>query len=255
MVVVTLAGLCGPAAGCAGTRGKDLRVSVVEHREDRWATTLGETTVVVYARPRLRREVEQLFEHLSALQHQGLELRPGYELHFGWTTLTLTEQAGEYVFYEPDYDAADPEGASREDISASLDVLTAQHAVLMLAQRKAEAVDFDQHVLVSRGALERDRVYLVRVESPGARLTGWRIAPTDDDITDAEVDSMPVYEVYKRRPDLLSAMLLPAGFMAFFDDRGIDVIVDERDQPVWHRARPDEAAGEASDPGPDPGPA
>ncbi len=232
---LVLAAVGVTAVGCAH-HPRGLKVQVVEPREDRWSTTVGEETVVVYAAPRLRAEVELLFEYLALLSQKGLELAPGYRLHFGWTTLTLTERQGEFVFYEPDYDALDPEGATREDISASLDVLTGQNAVLLKAKQRPAPVNFDQHVLVSRGALEASDVYLVRVESPGARLTGWRIAPTEGDVAAAEVDSLPVHEVYKRRPDLLSAMLLPPGFMAFFDAEGLQVLVDADDEPVWVRA-------------------
>lgn len=235
--VLVLAATGLTLGGCA-QRARNLNVQVVEPREDRWSTTVGQQMVVVYAAPRLRAEVELLFEYLAMLSQKGLDLAPGYRLHFGWTTLTLTEQQGEFVFYEPDYDAIDPEGSTREDISASLDVLTDQNAVLLKARQRPAPVNFDQHVLVSRGALEASEVYLVRVESPGARLTGWRIAPTEGDVAAAEVDSLPVHEVYKRRPDLLSAMLLPPGFMAFYDAEGLQVLVDGQDEPVWVRPAP-----------------
>jgi len=244
--VLVLAAVGSSVTGCA-KHHRGLNVQVVETRDDRWATMVGEDTIVVYAAPRLRAQVELLFDYLAELNSKGLEMDPGYRLHFGWTTLTLTEQRGEFVFHEPDYDAADPEGATREDISATLDVFTSQHAVLMLAQRRPEPVNFDQHVLVSRGALEQSDVYLVRVQSPGSRLTGWRIAPTEGDVSAAEVDSMPVHALYKQRPDLLAAMLLPAGFMAFFDADGLGVIVDEHNQPVWKRAIPAGSEAEFDD--------
>ena len=141
------------------------------------------------------------------------------------------------VFQEPDYDAENPESAMRDDISASVRMLSEQTEVLARIGMQGQDVNFDEHVLLTKGALELDKVYLVRVASPGGRVTGWRIAGTEDEEGEMEIDSVPLYEVFRRRPALVRAMLLPVGFMVFFEGDRIQVIVDPNDEPVWERVQ------------------
>jgi hypothetical protein len=228
---------CGPAPHGTKTEAPNVELAP-EPREDRHQRSFGEQQLVAFCDPELRKEVDVLFELVGQLHAQGAELKEGLRVHAGWTTLVLERAEGELVFAEPDYDATDPEAATRTEISASLRMLREQTEVLTRIGHRGEDVNFDQHVLMSRGALETPKVYLVRVASPGGRLTGWRIAPTDEQEGEMEVDSVPLHVVYKQRPALVRAMLLPVGYMAFFEGEDIEVIVDPQDQPIWSRAEP-----------------
>lgn len=225
---------CGPAPRGSRTEAPNVELAPTP-RADRHHRSFGERELVVFCDPELRREVDVLFEIVAELHGQGAALDEGLRVHAGWTTLVLERKEGELVFAEPDYEAADPESATRTEISASLRMLRDQTEILTRIGHQGEDVNFDQHVLMSRGALEQSKVYLVRVASPGGRLTGWRIAPTEEQEGEMEVDSIPLYEVYKKRPALVSAMLLPVGYMAFFEGENIEVIVDPDDQPIWSR--------------------
>lgn len=207
-------------------------------REDRFVRIYGETSVIAYCDPYLEPVVEHVFDLLAELHGQGAVMHAGQRFPMGWTTLFLeVDPKGELVLREPDYSAPDPEIATRPDISASLAMLARQLLVLANVDETGQAVNYDQHVLTVRGALEEEDVYLVRVESPGGRLTGWRIAPTEERPVE-EVDSLPVHEILRRRPELVEAMTLPPGYMAFYEGKDLAIIVDAKNEAVWRKDGP-----------------
>jgi hypothetical protein len=229
-----------PAGGlaCAGpaARASAARVEIAPAAAaDRHARRIGDAQVVAYCDPRLRTQVELLFDAVDGMRRQGARIRAGLRVPAGWTTLTLAAGDGGLVVREPDYDARDPERQTRPDITISLDVLDRQTRVLADVGVEGQALDFDEHVLLVRGVLDRERVYLVRVQSPGGRSTGWRVAPTEgeDEGLEMEVESVPLWTLVRARPALLRAMLLPPGYMVFFRRDEIEAIVDPDDRQVW----------------------
>jgi hypothetical protein len=240
-----------PLGGCAAKPGVRVNVRVAEPgtdaergieeareeaREDRHSRAFGDRRVIVYADPELRGEVERFFDSLVELEVSGAKLADGMKIPLGWTTLTLSLHGRDSHVFEPNY-AADPERELREDISVSLRILLGQQRVLTDAGIKGESVDFDEHVLVAPGALDAPSVYLVRVVSPGGRMTGWRVAinrENEDEVSpEGDIDSLPVHVLLKRRPALLAALLLPPGYMAFFELDEIVGLVNPNDELVW----------------------
>ena len=104
---------------------------------------------------------------------------------------------------------------------------------LLRAGVAPNSVNYDQHVLVARGALDNPQVFWVRVDSPGGRLTGWRLAPMDLGEGELEVDSLPVHEIWRKRPALLQTLLLPAGWMAYYEGDEVVALVNPSNQMVW----------------------
>jgi hypothetical protein len=201
----------------------------------------GNQTIHVQADPSLDGEVDRLFEVFATMRDEAFVIRDGGELPIGWTRLRFEVDGARIQVLEPDYDG-DPEHDSRPDITVSLATLARQRAVLNLAGVAGAPIDFDRHVLTVRGALEQDEVFLLRVESPGGRMTGWRLSPTAGMLPEDEVDSIPVHEILRARPELLDAMLLPPGYMAFYAGERLVTLVDERDEVVWDWARDGELA-------------
>lgn len=229
-------GLAALALGaCGGPRITNVRLAEPE-REDRWVEKVGEEEVVVYADPSLEPQIRELYAAIRHLEEQGVPIADGFSIQYGWTTLrAVRDPGGELVMREPDYDAANPEQATRADVSVSLRLDADQRSLAERALVDPQPVNFDQQIMVAAGALDQQRVYLVRVASPGARLSGWRLAGTEVDLPDAEAEYVPVHALLKRRPGLLVAMQLPEGYMAFFDGDELEVVVDRDDKPVWIR--------------------
>jgi hypothetical protein len=221
----------------AGTNTGTTTGADASTRDDEHVMAYGAQTIYVYAAPELDREVARLFALFEDLASEQVPLDGSTRLPIGWTTLSFSiegERGERLVVQEPNY-ADQPETHTRPDISLSLATLARQRAVLEQAQVHGAAINFDQHVLVIRGSLELDQVFLLRVESPGGRLTGWRLSPTEGIAAGSETESLPVYAILAARPALLDAMLLPPGYMAFYEGDAITTIVNERDEVVWDR--------------------
>ncbi|KIG13222.1 hypothetical protein DB30_00445 [Enhygromyxa salina] len=201
-------------------------------RPGEWVVDYGDQTLLVHADPALGGEVERLLLLFGDLLAESVPITEQTRLPIGWTTLSFVADHGRLVVEEPDY-PNDPEANTRPDVSASLATLARQRAVLQQAGVAGEAIDFDQHVLTITGVLERDELMLVRVESPGGRMTGWRLTPAEGIEEADEVESLPVHVIFNARPELLDAMLLPAGFLALFAGGRLTTIVNEANEIVW----------------------
>ena len=213
---------------------------MLERRPDQWSSTIAGEAVVTFCSPTLRVEVEALFTHLRDLSRQGVAFAPGARVPYRWTTLEVRQGPGRLELWEPDYER-DPEGAFTPGVDVSLRVAQEQQRVLQLAEVTGLDVQFDQHVLVATESWRRDDLMLARVDSPGGRLTGWRIVPANVEEGLGEVESVPLHEVYRRRPELLGAMRLPPGYLAFYEAGGIIAIVDPGDVLVWSAPTSDAA--------------
>jgi hypothetical protein len=225
------------AAPAACSRVGRYRVRHVElaspPRDDRFAREITGASVVAYCDPRLGEAASSLLARLAAHVNKENPLREGLEFADGWTTFTLVGEGADLVLAEPDYDAVDPEATLRPDVTVSLDVLDRQLALTRQCGVDPRSIDFDQHVIGGPGVLDVDDIMLLRVESPGGRMTGWRIAPATGELGEGDLESWPVHVLWKRRPALLDALLLPAGIMAFYAKDQLQVVVGPDNEPIW----------------------
>ncbi|PRP98800.1 hypothetical protein ENSA5_29560 [Enhygromyxa salina] len=229
---------CGPERSTA-TPDADPNPAVVTEfdqpqptREGEHTFAYGPQTIYVYADPSLDREVERLLLLFEDLRAESVPITAKTRIPIGWTTLSFALDGERLVVEEPDYDN-EPESRTRPDISVSLATLARQRAVLEQVGIPGQAIEFDQHVLTIRGVLERDEVMLVRVESPGGRLTGWRLTPAEGIEEADEIESLPVYAILAARPELLDAMLLPPGYLVLYAGKQLTTIVNEANEIVW----------------------
>jgi hypothetical protein len=196
----------------------------------------GARTIAVYADPRLDGEVARLFLLFEDLRAEAVPLSEQTRLPIGWTTLSFTDDGERLIVQEPDYDNQ-PETRTRPDISVSLATLARQRRVLEQVGVPGAAIDFDQHVLSIVGVLEQSELMLIRVESPGGRMTGWRLTPAEGIAESDEVESLPVYAILAARPELLDAMLLPPGYLVLYSGDQLTTIVNEANEIVWDWTR------------------
>lgn len=233
---------CKPTAPSEPSESSEPAKPVVPRPPDNeHAFRYGGQTIYAYADRSLEGEVERLFEVFAAMRDESFVIEDGSELPIGWTRLRFAVEGDRITMHEPNYDG-DPEHDSRPDISVSLATLARQRGVLNLVGVPGAPIDFDRHVLVVRGALEQAEVFLFRVESPGGRMTGWRVSPTAGMQAEDEVDSLPVHAILRARPELVDAMLLPPGYMAFYTGERLVTLVDGHDEVVWDWARDGELA-------------
>jgi hypothetical protein len=172
--------------------------------------------------------VLDVFERLAG---SGSPLRPGFQIRFGWSLFRLVEEADEenaLRVTEPDF-AAWPEELWVPTIDRSLDVLAAQTSLLRGLDVDAEDVFFDQKLIAAPGALAASGVFLRRGDRLSEEDSGWLLGTLEDPeaLTLGEgLEGVWVASLVERRPALLQALVLPAGFIAIFSGDSIDQILD-----------------------------
>ena len=209
-----------------------LNVVIVGGEEDRFTRQIGGARIVIGCDPLLTDEVELLFAHLRELSRRGIELVDGVEVPYGWTTFSLQLVRGRLEVWEPDYER-ETESRGRPEISASLKIDAAQRSFLSKIAVESSEVQYDQHMLVSSDAWSSDQVMLFRVASPGGRMSGWRMVNPHAESDAGTIESVPIYEVYRRRPELLSSLTLPPGYLVFYRSGAPHMVMDSSDQVIW----------------------
>jgi hypothetical protein len=183
-------------------------------------------------------QAESMLEAVASFRDKGRGLGDGVTVQFGWSLLTLRQRGDELIVCEPDFDS-DPLTRIREDVTCTLAVLTGQAAVINLLGVEPEEVHFNDWVLVYRGCLDEQRVFLYRHERE-PEVSGWSVDPVDSPLPEVKEENfefLRVFELLSRRPELLKVMGLPEGYMVFFKGDRIDAVFDENERDVWEASK------------------
>ena len=172
----------------------------------------------------LARDVLETLARLAARE----ALRDGLRVRFGWSLLTLREQApGTLTVCEPDF-AGDPLRAVRPGVETTLDVLRRQAALLRRVGAPPADVRFDQSVIVRRGAFDRGDVQLLREAPVGSDDSGWRVVRVDLPHSRAAEDFelMLVSSLLASCPAALAGLALPTGYAVSVSSGRIVAVMD-----------------------------
>ncbi|WP_225411012.1 hypothetical protein [Stigmatella hybrida] len=157
---------------------------------------------------------EWVMEVLAKLPAGGLI--PGRTLRFGWSSIRLDPRGGALVVTEPDFDG-DPLNAWRDDVTVTLQV---QGSMLETAQgvdAEPRFPRFTDTVTAVPGWEKSERVALARALAPEVGDSGWLIMPPGA-LSTVPPEQFPVFELLRRRSELLSAMALPGGWVVEFEE-------------------------------------
>jgi len=198
---------------------------------------IGGKRIAVHVPPSLAPLGEDLLEKLAELDAKGPPLSDGSTIAFGWTQLTLEERGDELVVREPDY-CGDALHDTVSDVGYTLRVIVDQLRVCKRVGAEPQDTWYASRLLVKRGALDEERVYLERKPPMHAEDSGWylgtvngaleREAPSADDL-----EMLYVYELFPKRYGLLRAMALPVGYLAVFSRMSIEHVLDPSNDDVW----------------------
>jgi hypothetical protein len=184
---------------------------------------VGEATLRAHCRQGLLPGAHWMLGQLARFADEPPGLAPGVKVEFGWSLLWLREDGDVLAVCEPDFEG-DPMRDQVDDVTGTLSVLAAQSGVLS-EYKVAEPVPtrFDQKIVVAKGVLDLDRVYLERT-APQPGDSGWYIGPVDEgDQVDESAspedryDAILAHELLGRRPALVTVLSLPLGALVVFD--------------------------------------
>lgn len=203
---------------------------------------IGDKTVMLQCRDDLEPQAGEILGELKRnFASQSERLKHGFKVQFGWSVLCLMERAPGLVLCEPNF-RGNPLAEWNDDVSTTLVVLTQQVSFLRsIALPASDAVDvrFDDKIVLSKGCLSDQRIYLDRKKVSRGRPgllddSGWYIGPVPPP-EQPQYQAMRVYQLLDLRPAALAVLGLPPGFAVIFDGNSIEGIQGPggRDEPPW----------------------
>jgi len=188
-------------------------------------------SVAVECVPTLWRQADWLLGAIEAMAKDGIALWNGEFIQIGWSMIRLRYDGAAWVACEPDF-SRDPLREVRADVSCTLIIQTEQTDLLKHVGATPRLTSFQDIVLVGDGCLERSDVYLERVQPPTPGHSGWYIGPaTREDVTSRR--NLYSYELISKRWEILKALLLPVGYVVFFDGKEVRSVLNSENREVW----------------------
>lgn len=198
-------------------------------------------TIVAQCDKHLEHQAQWLLETIAGIA-KSEPLDDGSTIEVGWTMLVLVRRdENTLIVCEPDFDN-DPFEKAVEDVTRSLLVITEQNYVITETHttETARIPRFDDTVILQKGVLEQEEIYLERNEPSGETDSGWFIGIPDEnedeetELSEDDFEACYVYELVTKRPSLLSVLGLPVGYAVVFIGDDIDAVMDENDTDVWN---------------------
>jgi hypothetical protein len=183
----------------------------------------------------LERQAEALLAALEGQHAQGMTVRAGAHIRFGWSFLIFQEGIGELVVCEPDY-TSNPFAETRDDVSVFLRVLASQTALVQMLGVTPIEVSFQDKIIYANGVFESGQIYAERIQPrPEKRDSGWFVGFTNGDNSQANLRSGYVFQLLTHKPILMQTLLLPPGCIVLLDGNQIRDVVDSDDRSLLRR--------------------
>jgi hypothetical protein len=93
---------------------------------------------------------------------------------------------------------------------------------------------------LKQGVLSLQRLYLERTPSPPKGDSGWYIGPVEAGATQPkaeELEAMYVYQLLASCPEILTALVLPPGYLVVMNGREMEAVLDANNSDVLAAAR------------------
>jgi hypothetical protein len=191
--------------------------------------------LVASCRTDLKDPVNDLFMKLNEIDKKEPPLRNGTTIDFGWSRLMLKGDERELVIHEPDFNH-NPLSDFLPQVDTTLDVLTRQVSVLNLLRIRGTLAYYSHHVILSKGCLGKEKIYLERSEGTQKDDTGWFIGDVDNKTENDSPENfeiLRVFELLQKRPALMQVLALPPGFLVIFLKDRIVQVFDEAGKNLW----------------------
>ncbi len=200
-------------------------------------------TVTLRCDPAFAAQARAVLGLIEGALGRGRPLEDGFTVGLGWSTLTLRERGREFRIVQPDF-FGDPFRDETDDVTASLTMYSCQQRVLALARVPAGTpTPFHQSVTIEKGALEEARVQVAR-RPPDALVpddSGWSVLhDLDRERREPEAGAtvrVSTIHLLGRRPQLIHALGLPVGWVAFFHHDEISELCDPEGWTAWSEER------------------
>lgn len=191
--------------------------------------------LVTSCRADLKDQVNELFMKLNEIDKKEPPLRNGTTIDFGWSKLMLKGDERELVIHEPDF-YHNPLSDFLPRVDNTLDVLTQQVSLLNQLRIRGTTAYYSHQLILSKGCLGKEKIYLERSEGTQKDDTGWFIGDVDnktDSDSPENFEILRVFELLQKRPALMQVLALPPGFLVVFLKDRIVQVFDDAGKNLW----------------------
>jgi hypothetical protein len=197
--------------------------------------------IEVRCEEKLREQGQWLADTIAEFEARGRSLDDGAAVDIGWTTFVLRQQPdGSLRACEPDY-GADPFKSLRPEVTTSLIILAGQIDLARAINVTPVPCRFDQTLIVRKGVLDEARVFANR-RAPNGADSGWYLGPVPqgspaEPPKAEDLEELRLYQLLARRPNILYALALPAGYTVQWNGLNIEALGDPAGRNLWHETR------------------
>src|SRR5262249_19764756 len=163
-----------------------------------YTLSVPDCVLVVKCSPPLEQQARWLLGTIARFRKEPKGIHPGTRIEIGWSTLTLIEKDARLIVCEPDF-SRDPFIDSREDLTCTLTVLAQQSDLLNKLGVDGVGCSFQDKIVLAKGSIGLDRIYMERSEPTNARDSGWYVGPVDN-VPVESYEAIYVYQLLGLRP-------------------------------------------------------
>src|ERR1051325_8107672 len=173
------------------------------------SSQLGDDNIVVNHAAHLAAQAQWLLGLLRQLHDQGVALEEGKRIQIGWSMISFRlAEPHLLVVTEPDYDG-NPFRDTRDDLTVTLDVQARQNDLIRRAGATAQAVSFQDKIVMAQGCFRGRHLYMNRMPNPPKGDSGWYIGLREAaGDTQIALEAIYVYQLLQLQPALLPVLLL-----------------------------------------------
>lgn len=187
-------------------------------------------TIIMKAEIELESQIENVFAILGKINSN--QLIDGFSLQVGWSTYNLLEkESGKFIVTTPDY-SKNPFEDRTEDLTLALWIQLEQGHFLRKLNTEGLSIKFSDKILLTKGVLELDKIYLQRTGDVEQGDSGWYIGPVDDNDA-TELYALFAFQLLTLKPDIIKVLALPNDYMVVFEGKEIKTVLNENDEVVF----------------------
>src|SRR5699024_1918299 len=191
--------------------------------------TLMDKLIIMTAEKELEPQMESLFMIIENVNSD--EIIDGLSFQVGWSIYYLKEMEDrQFTVLSPDY-SNDPFEGVTEDLTLALWTQLEQVHFLRKLNIEGLSIKFSDIIILSKGVLELENIYLQRTGNVEQEDSGWFIGAVEED-DNTELYAMYSYQLLKIRPELIQVLALPNDYMVILEGKEIKAVLNENDQDV-----------------------
>jgi hypothetical protein len=197
-------------------------------------TIVAGVAIIINSSPNLTAQANWLCGVVEAMHRRGAIIQENVRFQLGWSVLSFRSQGdGALVVCEPDY-FGNPFQDELRSVDVTLEVQSRQNEFAARLGVTPVLISFQDKIVVAKGVLNDSMLYMERgTPCPEKNDSGWYIGKQGQDNGSPELEGIYAFQLLREQPHLFNALILPAGYVVFANEHGIERIFDSENKLVF----------------------